>query len=108
VKATSHHALSVPSRPTLSRRHGYLRPTPPPTPRELEVIELVLDGHNNESINHQLGISTETVKSHLVNIFCKLTVTSRTELAVTVLRRRHAVELAQARTCDANIDLQSH
>lgn len=69
------------------------RPLRPLTPAEQKIIDLVCEGHCNESIGNQLSISEETVKRHLSNIFPKLCVTSRTELAVKVLNRRHAAAL---------------
>jgi len=80
----------------------------PPSTRELEVIDLICEGHNNESIAHQLDISEETVKRHLSNIFAKLNVGSRTELAVTTLKARHALEIAEAVRNYACADLQSN
>lgn len=80
----------------------------PPTPRELEVVDLICEGHDNESIGHQLDISEETVKRHLSTLFDKLEVRSRLELAVKMLKRRHAQDLAIARRdCDI-FDLQSN
>jgi DNA-binding CsgD family transcriptional regulator len=78
------------------------------TDREKEVVDLVIESHNNESIGNQLDISVETVKRHLYNIFVKLSVVSRTELAVTILNRRHAVELAEAARSYAFVDFQSN
>lgn len=48
------------------------------TPRELEVLQLVAAGASNREIGHQLMLSEATVKSHLVHIYDKLGVRSRT------------------------------
>ena len=48
------------------------------TPRELEVLQLVADGSSNREIGQQLILSEATVKSHLVHIYDKLGVRSRT------------------------------
>ena len=48
------------------------------TPRELEVLKLVADGASNREIGHNLMLSEATVKSHLVHIYDKLGVRSRT------------------------------
>jgi len=69
----------------------------PLTRREYEVIDLIIDGHSNESICNQFHISGNTIKRHLQNIFAKLSVTSRTELAVKTLKQRHAEELKALR-----------
>jgi LuxR family maltose regulon positive regulatory protein len=49
------------------------------TPREVEVLRLVVAGHNNRTIAGQLVISEWTVKSHLTKIYRKLDVASRTQ-----------------------------
>lgn len=48
------------------------------TPRELEVLELVASGSSNRDIGQSLMLSEATVKSHLVHIYDKLGVRSRT------------------------------
>lgn len=48
------------------------------TPRELEVLQLVAGGASNREIGQQLMLSEATVKSHLVHIYDKLGVRSRT------------------------------
>jgi LuxR family maltose regulon positive regulatory protein len=52
------------------------------TPREVEVLRLVIAGHSNRAIAEQLVISVWTVKSHLTKIYRKLDVTSRTQASV--------------------------
>ena len=46
--------------------------------REAEVLALVAAGKSNREIGRELFLSEATVKSHLVHIFAKLDVTSRT------------------------------
>lgn len=48
------------------------------TPRELEVLKLVASGSSNRDIGKALFLSEATVKSHLVHIYDKLGVRSRT------------------------------
>lgn len=48
------------------------------TPRELEVLQLVAAGSSNREIGGELMLSEATVKSHLVHIYDKLGVRSRT------------------------------
>jgi len=48
------------------------------TGRELEVLRLVAAGKTNRDISKELYVSEATVKSHLVHIFAKLDVDSRT------------------------------
>jgi DNA-binding NarL/FixJ family response regulator len=57
------------------------------TSRELEIVGHLADGDSNRDIARRLTISEATVKSHLVHIFGKLGVDSRTP-AVAVARRR--------------------
>jgi ATP/maltotriose-dependent transcriptional regulator MalT len=56
------------------------------TARELEVAQLVVERKTNPEIAAQLYLSNKTVESHLRNIFHKLNVTSRVELARAVER----------------------
>ena len=50
------------------------------TPRECEVVKLVLRGYSTKSISQALGISPGTVKVHRENIYAKLGVSSQAEL----------------------------
>lgn len=50
------------------------------SPREREVISLMLEGNDNKSIARALGISANTVKVHASSVFRKLGVQSRFEL----------------------------
>ena len=52
------------------------------TPREVQVLRLVVAGHSNRAIAEQLVISVWTVKSHLTKIYRKLDVTSRAQATV--------------------------
>ncbi|MBB5914567.1 DNA-binding NarL/FixJ family response regulator [Nocardia transvalensis] len=60
------------------------------SPREIEVLRLVADGHSNREIGKRLFLSETTVKSHLVHIYSKLGVKSRTS-AVARARERGAI-----------------
>jgi DNA-binding NarL/FixJ family response regulator len=57
------------------------------TAREKEVTELVGRGLRNKEIARQLGITEGTVKMHLHNLYEKLGISSRTELAVRAKER---------------------
>src|SRR5213076_2901394 len=52
------------------------------TPRELEIIGVILGGYSNGEIATKFSISEKTVKHHLTNIFDKLGVSNRLELAL--------------------------
>jgi DNA-binding NarL/FixJ family response regulator len=62
-------------------------PTPTLSPRELEVLQLVAQGHSNPNIARQLFLSEATVKTHLLHVFEKLGVNDRTR-AVTLAMER--------------------
>ena len=54
--------------------------------RELDVVKKVVEGHSNDEIAVDLGISPKTVESHMRRIFERVGVVSRTELATRALR----------------------
>ncbi len=56
------------------------------TPREIDVLRLVVDGNTNQSIANALGISEKTVEKYMDAIFTKLNVSSRVEAAVLAVR----------------------
>ncbi len=60
--------------------------TPPPSERELEVLQLAARGLTNKQIGVSLNISDRTVQNHLQNVFEKLQVRSRTEAVTAALR----------------------
>jgi ATP/maltotriose-dependent transcriptional regulator MalT len=66
--------------------HRVLRPARsadggPLTAREREIADLVAAGHTNREIAEQLVLSTRTIEAHLRNVYGKLDVRSRIELA---------------------------
>jgi NarL family two-component system response regulator LiaR len=56
------------------------------TPRETQVLALMVEGLTNLQIGHQLGITESTTKSHVSTIIAKLGVASRTEAVAMALR----------------------
>jgi len=59
----------------------------PLSPRELEVLALIVDGLSNQEIADKLFISLATAKTHVRNILNKLAVDDRTQAAVHAMRR---------------------
>lgn len=57
------------------------------TARELEILGLVAEGGSNRDIARSAAISEATVKSHLVHIFSKLGVDSRTRAVIEARKR---------------------
>ena len=49
------------------------------TRRELEILQLVAEGHSNAQLAKMLWVTEQTVKFHLSNIYRKLDVANRTE-----------------------------
>lgn len=58
----------------------------PLTKRELEILQLIVQGNSNSEIAEKLNLTIGTVKTHLRNIFNKLNVNDRTQAAVVALR----------------------
>jgi len=57
------------------------------TPRELEVVKLIAEGHTSEEIAETLIISKKTVENHRANILEKLQLRNRVELTRYAIRR---------------------
>ena len=64
------------------------------TPREVEILELVARGHNNDQIAAALFIGRSTVKTHLLRSFRKLEAVDRTS-AVTIALRRNLIRTGE-------------
>jgi two-component system, NarL family, response regulator LiaR len=58
----------------------------PLSDRELQVLQLIVDGLDNAAIAIELHIGIGTVKTHVRNILSKLSVSDRTQAAVRALR----------------------
>ena len=71
----------------LMRRSGSPRPTSDHlTPRERDVLRLVVEGLANKQIAQRLGIGEKTIKTHVSRVLAKLGVTDRTQAAVLAIR----------------------
>ena len=56
------------------------------TPREIEVLGMMVEGWGNKEISARLGISEHTVKFHVASIMGKLNASSRTEAVTSGIR----------------------
>jgi len=59
----------------------------PLSTREKQVVELISQGFRNKEIAERMFISEQTVKNHLHNIFDKLGVSDRLELALYAIHK---------------------
>ncbi len=75
--------LSQPESGPASRASDLVEPL---TPREMDVLRLLVEGLTNQAIAHTLGLKTGTVKGYMQTIFEKLNATDRTQAAVKALR----------------------
>ncbi len=57
------------------------------SPREQEVLQLLVNGRSNKEIASQLGITNATVKCHVSTILMRLNVSDRTQAVVAALQR---------------------
>jgi len=69
----------------------------PLSPREIEVLGVVAQGHSNKEIATLLGISDQTVKNHITSIMRKLAVNDRTHAVVYALRHGWITDAPGAR-----------
>jgi len=59
----------------------------PLTPREMEVLNYIAQGHANKQIAAMLNVSEQTIKNHVASILTKLNANARTEAVVIALRK---------------------
>lgn len=79
---------SVMSPPVASRLFQQLRnPGEVLTPREAELLSLLIEGLSNKALSQRLFISEATVKTHLAHIYAKLGVETRAAAIATAIRR---------------------
>jgi len=57
------------------------------SPREQEVLQLLVNGKSNKEIAGELGITNATVKCHVSTILMRLNVSDRTQAVVAALQR---------------------
>ena len=85
------HVLPRSAGASLRETGGFGRPGPELlTSREASVLELLQEGCTNAEIAHTLSIGIETVRTHARNIYRKLGISSRRDLASLARPRTHA------------------
>ncbi|KAA9352722.1 response regulator [Larkinella humicola] len=57
------------------------------TPRENEIVQLLIEGYSNTDIAEQLFVSPRTVETHRKNIYAKLAIHHITELTTLMLKK---------------------
>jgi len=89
IRRAAHNEVTLNSRVAariIQELHGVrgaeINPFTELTKREMEVLKLIADGLNNQSIAKQLTITEHTVKGHVSNILSKLQLADRTQAAV--------------------------
>jgi DNA-binding NarL/FixJ family response regulator len=71
----------------------------PLTPRELEVMALLAQGHGNKGIARRLGIKEQTVKNHMARVMSKMGLSNRVQVGVLASRYGlDRLETGQARS----------
>ncbi|MBI3207859.1 MAG: response regulator transcription factor [Candidatus Solibacter usitatus] len=71
----------------LAAMNGKARERSPLSTREREIVQLVAQGYKNKEMAEKMFISEQTVKNHLHNIFDKLGVSDRLELALYAIHK---------------------
>lgn len=85
--SSSLSSSSSPSSMGGSHQQGKVRERSPLSAREREIVGLVAQGYKNKEMAEKMFISEQTVKNHLHNIFDKLGVSDRLELALYAIHK---------------------
>ncbi|GAB4356794.1 MAG: response regulator transcription factor [Bryobacter sp.] len=83
----SHTESSSSGHSSLPSTGGKSRERSPLSAREREIVSLVAQGYKNKEMAEKMFISEQTVKNHLHNIFDKLGVSDRLELALYAIHK---------------------
>jgi NarL family two-component system response regulator LiaR len=80
LKQVMKHTIKFPIKPQKSEEQELL------TNRELDILRMAAQGISNKDIAARLNLSLRTIKGHMVEIFSKLNVGTRTEAVIKGLR----------------------
>jgi DNA-binding NarL/FixJ family response regulator len=72
--------------PESTEPSAYSRQAPVFSPRQLEVLQLLLDGYTNRDMSAQLFLGEETIKTHVANIMRAFKAKTRTQAAAEAAR----------------------
>lgn len=61
------------------------------TKREIEVLNLIVEGYTNTEISNKLMITNHTTKAHVASIFNKMGVSNRVQATVKYLKRLQSI-----------------
>lgn len=73
--------------PSIAEKLAEHLPSPELTPREMEILTLMVKGLSNKEISKKLNISEGTIKAHTNMIFIKLGVKSRTQAVILAVKK---------------------
>lgn len=82
--------VHMPALAPLASEEGAADAPPLLTPRQEEVLQLLLDGYTNKEIGRMLFLSEETVKNHVSSILRCFGVTTRTQAVLAARRHGYA------------------
>jgi DNA-binding NarL/FixJ family response regulator len=71
------------------------------TPKELRIVALIVQGFKNKEIATQLGTTEQVIKNYLRNVYDKIGVSDRLELALFTIHHRMLAEAAAATSAAA-------
>src|SRR5580704_4773383 len=92
--------IAVPSELTENDMVG-LRVRDRLTAKELRIVALIVQGYKNKEIASQLGTTEQVIKNYLRNVYDKIGVSDRLELALFTIHHRILNEAAAATTAGA-------
>jgi len=72
------------------------------TPRELSIVALIVQGYKNKEIAARLGTTEQVIKNYLRNVYDKVGVSDRLELALFTIHHRILAEAAAAISAPEN------
>ena len=64
------------------------------TAKELKIVALIVQGYKNKEIATQLGTTEQVIKNYLRNVYDKIRVSDRLELALFTIHHRVLAEAA--------------